>query len=344
MELELRHLRILLAIAEAGSLSRAAAALMLSQPAMSTQLRRIEASFGRPLFERTARGVVPTRTGELVLAHARDAVASAERIRNCRSSPGTGHEPVTFGGTPGPLLGQLTLHLPGALSNPVHFTQFSSTGEALAAAADRSVDAVCLVDMDGFGAVPPDGVYLDVIGVEPVAVMLPAGHRLAGPESADRTGGADRIDGADGIDGADRIDRTEGGERADRTGCVELAELAGETWLLPPDDPGCDDYGALVDACAAAGFVPRVSPHRLQDVGLLCDLIAQGMGITVAQGSARPREGVALRRLTGDPMRARHVLVVHRDSPLAPARPLLTRLAEDAFRARCLSAGRQPSR
>ncbi|MFD3415587.1 LysR family transcriptional regulator [Streptomyces cyaneofuscatus] len=76
MDLELRHLRILPAIAEAGSLTRAAAALMLSQPAMTTQLRRIEASFGQPLFERSARGLVPTRAGERVISHTRSAVTS----------------------------------------------------------------------------------------------------------------------------------------------------------------------------------------------------------------------------------------------------------------------------
>jgi len=49
MELELRHLRTLCAIADAGSVGRAAAVLGYSQPAMSTQLRRIERLFGEPI-------------------------------------------------------------------------------------------------------------------------------------------------------------------------------------------------------------------------------------------------------------------------------------------------------
>ncbi|SCE60458.1 regulatory helix-turn-helix protein, lysR family, partial [Streptomyces sp. Termitarium-T10T-6] len=157
MDLELRHLRILLAISEAGSLTRAAAALFLSQPAMTTQLRRIEASFGQPLFERSARGVVPTRAGELVLAHARTAVASADRIRGYRLRPADGAEPVTVGGSSGPMLSHLTLHLPAAVSNPVTFVQFPSTGDAMNAVADRSVDAGCMVDLDGFGVPLPEG-------------------------------------------------------------------------------------------------------------------------------------------------------------------------------------------
>ncbi len=50
MELELRHLRTLRAIAEAGNLTRAATALGLAQPALSAQLRRIERALGGELF------------------------------------------------------------------------------------------------------------------------------------------------------------------------------------------------------------------------------------------------------------------------------------------------------
>ncbi|MEU9337295.1 LysR family transcriptional regulator [Streptomyces sp. NPDC048290] len=302
MDLELRHFRILLAIAEAGSLSRAAATLMLSQPAMSTQLRRIEESFGQPLFERSARGVVPTLTGELVIVHARDAVASADRIRGYRLRPPAGAEPVTVGGSSGPMLSHLTLHLPGALSNPVSFVQFASTGEAMSRVGDRTIDAGCLVDLDGFGTAPGDGVVVDVIGLEPVVVILPAGHPLAAQER------------------------------------IDLAGLATETWLLPPNDPGCDDYGALVDACGKAGFSPRVSPHRVGDLSTLCDLVAQDVGLTLAQGSARAREGVVMRRLTGDPLLGRHLLALHLASPLISARPLLLDLVREAFRTRCVSS------
>ncbi|MEU7344452.1 LysR family transcriptional regulator [Streptomyces bacillaris] len=303
MDLELRHLRILLAIAEAGSLTRAAAALMLSQPAVTTQLRRIEASFGQPLFERSARGVVPTRAGELVISHARDAVVSADRIRSYRLRPAPGPEPVTVGGSSGPMLSHLTLHLPAVLSNPVTFVQFPATGDAMSRLGDRSIDAACLVDLEGFGTTPADGVVVDVIGLEPVVVILPAGHALAGEAR------------------------------------IDLAGLADETWLLPPHDPGCDDYGALVHACAAAGFVPRFSPHRIGDLSILCDLVAQGVGLTLAQGSARAREGVVMRRLAGDPLLGRHLLALHRESPLITSRPLLLGLVRDAFGARCVKPG-----
>ncbi|GGX78164.1 hypothetical protein GCM10010510_23850 [Streptomyces anandii JCM 4720] len=52
MELELRHLRTVRTIAEAGSLTKAASLLGLAQPALSAQLRRIEGALGGALFER----------------------------------------------------------------------------------------------------------------------------------------------------------------------------------------------------------------------------------------------------------------------------------------------------
>ncbi|MCX3060838.1 LysR family transcriptional regulator, partial [Streptomyces beihaiensis] len=80
MELELRHLKVMCAIADAAGIGRAAAALGYSQPALSTQLRRIERHFGQPLFVRTASGVSPTPYGVGVLAQARDVLARAGAI------------------------------------------------------------------------------------------------------------------------------------------------------------------------------------------------------------------------------------------------------------------------
>ncbi|HEY2057877.1 MAG TPA: LysR family transcriptional regulator, partial [Amycolatopsis sp.] len=71
MEVELRHLRLLCAVAEAGSISRAAAGIGSSQPALTASVQRIERVFGGKLFVRSLRGVVPTEFGECVLSRAR---------------------------------------------------------------------------------------------------------------------------------------------------------------------------------------------------------------------------------------------------------------------------------
>ncbi|MYQ48398.1 LysR family transcriptional regulator, partial [Streptomyces sp. SID4985] len=74
MDLEVRHLRVLCAIADAGSLHRAARELGLAQPSLSTQLRRIEQALGGRLFTRDRTGCRPTPLGRLVLGRARPLV------------------------------------------------------------------------------------------------------------------------------------------------------------------------------------------------------------------------------------------------------------------------------
>jgi len=78
--LRLRHLPLLLALERQRSVSRVAAELNLSQPAVTKALREIEDIFTTPLFTRTRHGLEPTATGAAVLAHARMALADAEAL------------------------------------------------------------------------------------------------------------------------------------------------------------------------------------------------------------------------------------------------------------------------
>jgi DNA-binding transcriptional LysR family regulator len=71
MTLDVRSAQIVLECAQRGSLGAAAAALNMTQPAITRMLKRLEASFGVPLFERTTRGVVPTVFGEALLPYAK---------------------------------------------------------------------------------------------------------------------------------------------------------------------------------------------------------------------------------------------------------------------------------
>lgn len=77
--LELRLLAYFDAVAEFGSISRAAAALHMTQPTLSRQLTRLEQVVGYRLFLRTTRGTVPTPAGESLRAHT--AVLSAQVAR-----------------------------------------------------------------------------------------------------------------------------------------------------------------------------------------------------------------------------------------------------------------------
>jgi LysR family transcriptional regulator, hca operon transcriptional activator len=77
--MELRHLRYFVAVAEAGSLTAAAARkLHTSQPSLSRQIRDLEDEVGTPLLTGRARGIELTLAGRTFLDHARVVLAQAE--------------------------------------------------------------------------------------------------------------------------------------------------------------------------------------------------------------------------------------------------------------------------
>src|SRR5262249_59604885 len=80
MSLDLRHLRCVVAMAEAGSFTDAAIDLGISQAAASRTLASLESALGVRLLRRTTREVTLTAAGSRVLAHARRALAAAEDV------------------------------------------------------------------------------------------------------------------------------------------------------------------------------------------------------------------------------------------------------------------------
>lgn len=75
MALNLHHLRVFAAVAEQRGFSRAAAALHISQPAVSKAVRQLERRIGVPLLERAGRGSRLTAAGEQLAARARELFA-----------------------------------------------------------------------------------------------------------------------------------------------------------------------------------------------------------------------------------------------------------------------------
>jgi len=76
--MDLRDLRLFLAVAAAGSISRAADAQHMTQPALSVVIKRLEEDLGTPLFERLPKGVVMTSAGEQLRQHAKDILMRTE--------------------------------------------------------------------------------------------------------------------------------------------------------------------------------------------------------------------------------------------------------------------------
>ncbi len=85
--LEPERLRAFVTVAETGNFTRAAERLRLTQPAVSTQVRRLEESVGRPLFQRRSPSARLTKDGEAMLGYARELLAVAGRARHHFAQP-----------------------------------------------------------------------------------------------------------------------------------------------------------------------------------------------------------------------------------------------------------------
>src|SRR5215213_3621169 len=89
MILEVRHLRILAAIADHGTVSAATKQVYLTQSAISHQLIELEQRLGVPFFHRTPKGMVPTEAGAEMIGVARDVLArlASAEASMLRSTP-----------------------------------------------------------------------------------------------------------------------------------------------------------------------------------------------------------------------------------------------------------------
>jgi DNA-binding transcriptional LysR family regulator len=94
MDVELRHLRCLVAIVDAGTFTDAAVALGISQAAVSRNVIALERLLGARLLHRTSRSVTLTGTGSHVLAQARQILAAAD---NLVAEATTGHTVLRIG-------------------------------------------------------------------------------------------------------------------------------------------------------------------------------------------------------------------------------------------------------
>ncbi|MEQ1859557.1 MAG: LysR substrate-binding domain-containing protein [Chthoniobacteraceae bacterium] len=175
--MELRHLRYFVAIAESLSFTKAAATVRVAQPALSRQLRDLEAELGARLLERNSRGVCLTPAGETFVAEARAVLARADQaIAAVRRAANT--EVIHIGYAPT----LATPHLPGAIErwNALHPLARAelhdlSTAEMLAGLRAGKLDVI-------IGARParePDAIESQTLRAEGMVLALPPRHALA---------------------------------------------------------------------------------------------------------------------------------------------------------------------
>jgi DNA-binding transcriptional LysR family regulator len=97
VDVELRHLRSFVAVAEHLNFTRAAEQLFVAQQALSAQIRQLEERIGVRLFERSSRSVSLTPAGEVLYARARLLLSGAEDAVAATRASATGATTITVG-------------------------------------------------------------------------------------------------------------------------------------------------------------------------------------------------------------------------------------------------------
>jgi len=96
--MDLRQLRYFAHIVESGSLSKASRELYIAQPALSQQLAKLESEVGKPLLNRSSKGVAPTDNGLALYHHARFILRQIDQALSvARQESGSVHGMVTVG-------------------------------------------------------------------------------------------------------------------------------------------------------------------------------------------------------------------------------------------------------
>lgn len=94
---ELRHLRYLVAVADAGTFTHAAERMFIAQPTLSQQIRRLEEMVGTPLLYRRREGVELTAAGSVLLEESRTVLSLLEHgVTRSRQAAGLGRPRLSF--------------------------------------------------------------------------------------------------------------------------------------------------------------------------------------------------------------------------------------------------------
>lgn len=270
--MDIRQIRAFLAIADAGSVTRAAEVLHIVQPAVSRQLKLLEEDVGASLFERGRHGMALTEAGRLLLERARRALHELEAARlEIRPVPGSVSGLVNLGLLPsscellvGPLVGALQRRYPKIrVSLSVGYTdpmrRWLESGE---------LDLALLYDMPGSPA----------LDVEP---LVEEGLCLAGLA----------------------------GQHLDSDVPVGVAALGSRPLVLPSPPHGLRSL--TEHACAIAGVTLTVAAET-NALSVQKSLVAQGYGLSVLPRVAIATElarGLLAAPRIADPAFVRNIVI-----------------------------------
>ncbi|MET9252378.1 LysR family transcriptional regulator [Streptomyces sp. NPDC003717] len=190
--IDVQRLRVLRAVADHGSFNRAAAALRLTPSAVSQQVAALERSLGAPVVARSTRGVTLTQAGLIMVGAAESVAAELAHARRQVDRLGTGRGRLTVatftsGGRlllPG-ALARFTAAHPGTV---VHVRECEpETALPLVRRGDADLALAYHFDgpLPGRPGSPDAGLAWTPLLADPLHVVLPRAHPLAGREALD---------------------------------------------------------------------------------------------------------------------------------------------------------------
>jgi DNA-binding transcriptional LysR family regulator len=176
--IDLRHLRYFLAVAEELHFGRAAQRLHMAQPPLSQQIRRLEGEIGHPLFVRTSRSVRLTPAGKALMDRARRTLHKVDEDVEAVRSVARGEVGVLKVGFVG---SAMLTRLPAILGKyrrmysrvQLHLNEFH-TSQLIEALRDGSADVALARD-----AGTEEDLHLEHAFVEPFIAVIPKRHPLA---------------------------------------------------------------------------------------------------------------------------------------------------------------------
>jgi DNA-binding transcriptional LysR family regulator len=296
-ELELRHLRAVCAIAEEGSVTKAAARLGLTQPALSAQLRSVERLVGGQLFDRTPAGSVPTDLGRYVIRSAHVVLDDLSQLlssaRERASVPS--HGPFVAASMPMLWVGQLVDELRARFRCTEVRTEIDWSWQTLLDMLVSKRANIAVFDyFEGVERRQLNGVEVRTLLHEPQFVAVAHDSPLATYDT------------------------------------IPLAELADLDWVaLPPDYDSARMQ--LHNACATLGFTPRIT-HHVIETGAARALVSAG-AVSLASPASRNWDGIAIRPLRGDPISIRVMVATRTDGLIAGRAHEAFACAAHAYRA-----------
>lgn len=271
--MEIRWLEAFVAVAEELHFGNAALRLRMAQSPLSQTIRKLERSLGAELFLRSTRSVELTAAGHALLPYAREVLAQIDIAQRAVQVP------------QGRVYGNLKLGFTGVLNHfslpPLALAVQRTYPDIKLSLVGRVMTRDAVVQLESgvldlaFVGLPVDSTRINarLLKSENYGVVVPAGHWLAGAES------------------------------------VKLSSLSEEMYILPPANGGSVLYESSMQACAEAGFYPKVA-QEITDPYMVMMLVAAGIGIAILTESVREvlPPGTAFVPLEGTTVQMHHGL------------------------------------